>query len=1153
MAFLSSPGSTNKVDTANIQVSTVSTPVSTVSTHDNTANLSDATVYAFLPNQPNRSPKNQESRPKNQDSSRKIVNVEDTSSKTMVAINGAGFDWSYMADDEAPTNMALIAFSDSEKNNLSSTRRMRTSLGFASYNVVAPSPTGLFAPPTIDLFNSGLEEFQHPEFKGYGPKAILTNSRIVPISTARQSSSRAATPVSAARPINTVAPKPLVNVAKPRQNALQKSPSLSKRPFYQQTALKNKNLNNKIILLRYKIMPLKTADHTFVSDLTLLIQKEIYPISLTSRSMIDGMLHFGEELKVEKQHKISFKSKIQNSNSQPLFMLHMELFDPTSVNSIMHKKYCLVITDDFNGFTWVFFLATKNETIRILKKFITEIENQVDKKVKIIRCDNETEFKNSVMNEFCEEKDFKLPTTFWAEAVNTACYVQNRVIVVKPHFKTPYELFRGRSPALSFMRPFGCHVTILNTLDQLGKFDRKLNEGIFVGYPTISKAFRVYNTRTRKVEENLHITFLENKPMITGGRPEWLFDIDALTESMNYAPVPADDRDKGAEADYNNLETLISVSPIPSARVHKDHPKEQIIGEVYFVVQTRKMAKQNEADGTKEAQGHRQEEGIDYDEVFAPVARIEAISVKSATTSMETQKPLSNDADGTDVDVHLYRFQVQPKVSYMHAVKIIFRYLKGQPTLGLWYPKDLPLELIAYSDQDYAGASLDRKSTTEGCQFLGSRLIFWQCKKQTIMANSTTEVEYITASNCCGQTKHIEIRHHFIRDSNEKRLIEMVKIHTNYNVVDLLNKAFDVTSTKVSAARFRLELKGYLINDGYADLVNMLVTFLILLVFLMLVFTNITNGHQFTMSNRQERIGYSRENDNWKTRTRTRRMGIRILQSNVPINVADEAITKEIHDGLGRATTSSLEAKQRSGNIDKTQSKATPSGPSSPRTSTEGGLGYHFTMGDSHVQARSERVSNLPNEPPLREGNTSQSREGSMQLLELMDICTTLSNRVTTLENELSSTKAVYHKAFITLTKRVKKLETQLKQKRSRAVIHSSDEEEPSLEIEDSPKQGRMIEEIAKDENVNLVSEQREVHETAEPLQDDDDATLAETLLNIKRSTSKNKGKCIMQETELPKKIKKREMIQLSLDEELAQKLHAEELAKETARQEQEK
>ncbi|GKE08777.1 putative ribonuclease H-like domain-containing protein [Tanacetum coccineum] len=180
-----------------------------------------------------------------------------------------------------------------------------------------------------------------------------------------------------------------------------------------------------------------------------------------------------------KQHKASCKSKIQNSISQPLFMLHMDLFGPTFVSSLMHKKYGLVMTDDYSRFTWVFFLASKDETTCILKKFITEIENLVDKKVKIIRCDNGTEFKNSVMNDFCAMKgirrefsvaktpqqnsvaerrnrtlieatrtmlaDSKLPITFWAEAVNTSCYVQNRVLVVKPYNKTPYELFRGQS------------------------------------------------------------------------------------------------------------------------------------------------------------------------------------------------------------------------------------------------------------------------------------------------------------------------------------------------------------------------------------------------------------------------------------------------------------------------------------------------------------------------------------------------------------------------------------------------------------------------------------------------------------------------------------------------------------------------------------
>ncbi|GJT92500.1 putative ribonuclease H-like domain-containing protein [Tanacetum coccineum] len=217
-----------------------------------------------------------------------------------------------------------------------------------------------------------------------------------------------------------------------------------------------------------------------------------------------------------KQHRASCKSKVLNLITKPLFMLHMDLFGHTFVSSLMHKKYCLVVIDDYSRFTWVFFLKTKDETSEILKNFIKEMENLVDKKVKVTRSDNRTEFKNNMMDDFCKDKcikkeysvartphqngvaerknktlfkaartmlaDSKLPITFWTKAVSTACYVHNRVLVVKPHNKTSYELFRGFKPALSFMRPFGCHVTILNTLDNLGKFDGKGDEGFFVGY-----------------------------------------------------------------------------------------------------------------------------------------------------------------------------------------------------------------------------------------------------------------------------------------------------------------------------------------------------------------------------------------------------------------------------------------------------------------------------------------------------------------------------------------------------------------------------------------------------------------------------------------------------------------------------------------------
>ncbi|GJT07412.1 putative ribonuclease H-like domain-containing protein [Tanacetum coccineum] len=604
-----------------------------------------------------------------------------------------------------------------------------------------------------------------------------------------------------------------------------------------------------------------------------------------------------------KQHKASCKTKTVSSICKPLQLLHMDLFGPVSVRSINRKSYCLVVTNDFSRFSWVFFLATKDETPEILKNFITGIENQSDHKVKTIRSDNGTEFKNRIMNEFCEMK--------------------------------------GRKPALKFMKPFGCPVTILNTLDHLGKFDGKSDDGFFIGYSINSKAFR------------------SSKDVV----------IDDASKKTNEEPTN--------EGYANNTNRDSTVSPSISATGQSftnadDLPTDPLMPDLEDTTNLLNTSIFSSAYNDEE-EGYNQEEGINYDEVFAHVARIEAIKlflayasfmgfivyqmdVKSAflygtieeevyvyqppvfedpsslikyirnekalymvyikllepdkgdillvqvyvddiifgllrslyVQSLKFEQEVPDEFLGRDhfllrvlqvmqrdngifirprqycarlkklgCDVQFIqsmigslmyltasrpdimfavcacaRFQVTPKVSHLHAVKRIFRYLKGQPKLGLWYPRDSPFDLEAFSDSDYAGASLDRKSTTGGCQFLGKRLISWQCKKQTVVANSTTEAEYVAAANCCGQvlwiqnqmldygfnfmntkiyidnesticivknpvfhskTKHIEIRHHFIRDSYEKKLIQVIKIYTDHNVADLLTKAFDVS------------------------------------------------------------------------------------------------------------------------------------------------------------------------------------------------------------------------------------------------------------------------------------------------------------------------------------------------------------------------
>ncbi|GJW19286.1 putative ribonuclease H-like domain-containing protein [Tanacetum coccineum] len=183
-------------------------------------------------------------------------------------------------------------------------------------------------------------------------------------------------------------------------------------------------------------------------------------------------------------------------------------------------------------------------------------------------------------------------------------------------------------------------------------------------------------------------------------------------------------------------------------------------------------------------QVQQKEDGIfiSQDKYVAEILKkFDFATVKTASTPMELNKALVKDENADSVDVHLYRlmieslmyltasrpditfavcacvrFQVTPKTSHLHAMKMIFRYLKGQPKLGLWYPKDSPFDLEAFSDSDYAGASLDNKSTTGGCQFLGKRLISWQCKKQKIVANSTTEAEYVASANCYDETVYKE-------------------------------------------------------------------------------------------------------------------------------------------------------------------------------------------------------------------------------------------------------------------------------------------------------------------------------------------------------------------------------------------------------------
>ncbi|GJS54533.1 putative ribonuclease H-like domain-containing protein [Tanacetum coccineum] len=769
----------------------------------------------------------------------------------------------------------------------------------------------------------------------------------------------------------------------------------------------------------------------------------------------------------------------------------MDLYGPMRIASINGKKYILVIVDDYSWFTKVKFLASKDEAPDFIIKFLKMIQVRLNTPVRNIHTNNGTEFVNQTLRSYYKSVGTK-------ESID-ACQAKKKTIPSHEYILLP--LWTPDSPISSSLRSSDDKVaddvekkTTEDPAKEDDKDDKDLREfdSPLVNFDGLS----YFNTNP---PDDPKMPNLEDTGIFSGAY---------------------DDEDFVAGGYMNNLESSMPVSLIATTRVHKDHPVEQIIGDLQSAPQTRRMTKNSE----------EHEEGIDYDEVFAPVARIEAIrlflvyasfmnfvvyqmDVKSAflygkikeevyvcqpsgfedpefpdrvykvekalyglhqaprawyeilstyllengsqrgiidktlfikkvkgdillvqvyvddiifrstkelctefeklihkkfqmssmevyflttriaSTPMETSKLLLKDAEAEDVDVYLYRsmigslmylttsrsnimfvvcacarFQVTPKVLHLHAVKRIFRYFKGQPKLGLWYPKDSPFDLEAYFDSDYAGASLYRKSTTRGCQFLGSRLISWQCKKQTIVANSTTKAEYVAAANCYGQFDSHNMVAYLEKSEDNADFAEIVDFPNASPIRYALTVSPTVyvpyieqfwSTAKIKTVNNETQIRAKV--DGKTIVITE---------------SSVRRDLHFNDEDGITCLTNTEIFENLQLMGKTKRKATEISQSSGPTTlVEDETVYKERGDSVERAATTatSLDAEQGSGG--------------SPRC-------QDTILGDKPAQT-------------------------SMKLQELMDLCTKLSERVLYLEN-VKDAQALEIKK---LKKRVNKLE----------------------------------------------------------------------------------------------------------------------------------
>nr|GEY61284.1 hypothetical protein [Tanacetum cinerariifolium] len=480
---------------------------------------------------------------------------------------------------------------------------------------------------------------------------------------------------------------------------------------------------------------------------------------LSKNDIVVGLLklkfvkeHLYSSCELGKAKRNSFHTKLTPSLKRWLQLIHMDLCGPMRVASINGKRYVLVIIDDYSRYTWTHFLRSKDKTPEVLINFLRLVQRGLQAQVRIVRTNKGTEFLNQNLHAYfaAEEihhQQFVARTPEQNGIVEKRNRTLNHSLVIPRHGKTPYHIINDQKPSVKFFHIFGSLCYIVKDGENLDKVKEKGDACIFVGYSTQSKAYRVFNKRTRVIMESIHINFDELPQMASD---------QVVSKSSIVSSADALNQRQQRTTPLNNHTTHVPTCQVPT--LAPTVTSSENMNQAVTYVKNDQVADdefinifctpiQDRGETSSPLVPPMATKHLDASLSGTPVDQTKYRSKVRALMYLTASRP-----DIMHATCYCAHYQAQPTEKHLTAVKRIFRYLKDTIHMGLWYPKDTGFELTAFSNSDHAGCLDSRKSTSGGIQFLGGdKLVSWSSKKQDCTSMSSSEAEYVSLSACCAQ------------------------------------------------------------------------------------------------------------------------------------------------------------------------------------------------------------------------------------------------------------------------------------------------------------------------------------------------------------------------------------------------------------------